>query len=126
VYLRGSVCPECFGPVETTIESHERQGKTLYTHRNSCRECLFTIHVPVEVAAAFHPTALHLLWDHGVSLLDRPLWEFFELIASDVIVTDVVSTDPTELTCTISLDDESRSFAVDETLQATPTAPTAD
>ena len=40
VYLRGSVCPECFGPVNTRIDSHDRADKTLYTR------------TPVRVASA--------------------------------------------------------------------------
>lgn len=120
VHLRGFVCPECFGPVDTRIESHDRADKTLYTHASTCRECRFMLHMPVEVATAFHPIAIQRLWTHGISLLDIPLWEFFEFVASEVITTDLVSNDPIELICTISLDDDFHRFAIDDTLAVTP------
>jgi len=45
------------------------------------------LHIPVEVATAFHPVVTHHLWTLGTSLLDIPLWEFFELITSGVDTT---------------------------------------
>lgn len=130
VHLYGSVCPECYGAVDTHVESHDIAGKTLYTHVSTCRECLFTIHTPVELAAAFHPTALQAFWNHGVSVVDVPLWEFFEYVSSDRIETELVSEDPIELACTISVGGESLRFAVGERLGATridaPGSRTAD
>lgn len=120
VHLRGSVCPECFGPVNTRIESHERGDKTLYTHASTCRECRFMLHMPVEVATAFHPVVIHDLWTHGISLLDVPLWQFFEFITSGDITTKQVSDDPIELSCTISFGDEPLSFAIDNTVAVAP------
>ena len=76
--------------------------------------------MPVEVATAFHPVVIHHLWTLGISLLDIPLWEFFELITSGVIVTKQVSDDPIELACTISFDGEPLRFAIDDTLAVTP------
>ncbi|WP_459191953.1 DUF7351 domain-containing protein [Halosimplex sp. J119] len=74
VLLRGGACPECYGPVETAVESHERRGETRYTHRGACQECLFTVHLPVEVSAVFHPAVADLFRRHGVSVVDIPLW----------------------------------------------------
>lgn len=126
VHLRGSVCPGCFGPVDTHIESHERFGKTLYTHACTCRGCLFVLHIPVEVAAAFHPVAIQQLWNHGISLLDIPLWQFFEFVTSDIITTELISNDPIELSCTISLNEGSNRFSIDETLGVKATMSSED
>ncbi|WP_123538460.1 winged helix-turn-helix domain-containing protein [Halosimplex salinum] len=120
VHLRGAICPECYGRVETTVEAHEVESQTRYTHGCSCSNCGFTIHLPVEVAVAFHPAALARFWEHGVSVLDTPLWELFEYVATDAFVTDAGPGGSDELVCTLSLGDESLDFEIDETLRVSP------
>ncbi|TMT81748.1 ArsR family transcriptional regulator [Haloterrigena sp. H1] len=115
IQLRGDVCPECFGRVDTAVDVYEHDGKTIHLHVSSCRECQHIITIPIEVTVAFHPAVLYLLWEHGISLLDVPLWEFFEFITSDVIVTDIVSDDPFVATFEITLDDEVIRLKMDDT-----------
>ena len=116
VLVRGGVCPECYGRVETVVDAHDYGTEELFTHRSTCGECTFVIHVPIEVAAAFHPAAVGFLWNHGISLLDLPLWEFFELMTERVVKTDVLSVDPFEATTTITFADQTLRFTMGETM----------
>ena len=116
VQLRGGLCPECFGTVETVVSRYEHGDDAHHIYNSSCRECHFLVSMPVEVPVAFHPAVLSLFWDHDVSILDVPLWELYEYITSDVIVLDVVSEEPFEARCTVTLNDESLSLSVDETV----------
>lgn len=119
VQLRGDICPECFGPVDTVVDQYEHGENAQYIHNSSCRECQHLISMPVEVPVVFHPAALALFWEHGISILDVPLWELYEYFTSDVIVTDIVSDDPFVANFTITLDDETLSLRMDDTVTVT-------
>lgn len=118
--VRGSVCPECYGAVETVVDSHDHDDFAAYTFKHTCHECRFTIHLPLEVTAAFHPAAVGFFWDHGISVLDTPLWEFFEFIVAETMTTDVANTDPLDATFEITFDDETLRLAIDDSFQVTP------
>lgn len=124
--VQGGVCPECYGPVETAVDAREHDTRTLYTLESTCRECRFTIHMPIEVSAAFHPAAVGFLWDHGVSLLELPLWEFFEFIVTDAMRVDVDGVDPLEATFEITLDEETLRLVMDDSLTVTATPTPSD
>ena len=115
--VRGGVCPECFGCVETTVDSHSHpDGDAIHPiHVHSCRACWLVVSLPVEVTVAFHPVAQCLFWEHDISLLDVPLWEFFGFMTSGVITTDVVSEEPFAATFELTLGDETVGFSMDET-----------
>lgn len=115
IQLRGDVCPECFGRVDTAFDVYEHNGKIHHLYSSTCRECKYIISIPIEVTAAFHPAVLHQFWEHDISLLDVPLWEFFEYITSDVIVTNIVSDDPVTATFEITLNDETIHLKMDDT-----------
>lgn len=118
--VHGGVCPECYGAVDTAVDEHDHDDFTAYTLAHTCRECQFLIHMPLEVTAAFHPAAVGFFWDHGISVLDTPLWEFFEFIVTETMTTDVASTDPLEATVEITFDDETLRLAIDDSFQVTP------
>lgn len=82
-----------------------------YTGRSSSR-----------ISSSSDPAAL----EPRLSLFEVPLWQFFEFITSDVITTELISNDPIELSCTISLDDDSQRFAIDERLEVTATVSPED
>ncbi|WP_121820076.1 ArsR/SmtB family transcription factor [Halostella salina] len=126
VQVRGNVCPECFGPVETGIETHERGDKTLHTYTSACPQCWFTVHIPVEAAVAFHPAAMGAFWDAGVALPTTPLWELWEYTVGDVITTETVASDPIELEVTVTLDDITLRFSIDGANGSAPVLRTAE
>ena len=115
IAVRGGTCPECYGHVESTVTDFERDGRTRWTATSNCRECWFELSFPVEVIAAFHPAAIGHFWEHGVSLWDVPLWEFFEYIVSGAIDTDVMSTDPVALRIECRLGETPLRLEMDET-----------
>ena len=117
--LRGGICPECFGPVDTDVDQYEHDENAQYIHNSSCRECRHLISMPVEVPVAFHPAVLSLFWEHGISVLDVPLWELYEYITSDVIVTEVVSTEPFAANFTVTLEGETLSLRMDDSVTVT-------
>jgi len=119
VQLRADVCPECHGRIETTVEGIERGGDSLYVLASTCHECGFVLTLPVEVAAAFHPAAVCHCWDHGISLWDVPLWEFFEFIVTGEIAADVASADPVDVRFEFTFDEESLYLTMDDTLAVT-------
>lgn len=120
VQLRGNVCPECYGEVDAVTEARERERETMYVRVCTCPQCWFVVSMPVEVPVAFHPAAVGALWDRGVSLLDVPLWEFFEFVTSDAITTDVVSEDPFEARFEFALGDDRLCFRMDDAAAVTP------
>lgn len=116
IFVRGSVCPECYGRVETTIQCPEQGTHPYSVVVNECRECWFTIRMPVDVAVAFHPLVVEALWRHGVSVLDTPLWELFEYTTGEFWDSTVVSEDPFVAHVEITLDDVCLRLSVDQTL----------
>jgi len=115
IHLRGGVCPECFGPVETTVDQYEHGGETLHIHNSSCEECHYLVSMPIIVPVAFHPPVSTLLYEHGISVLDLPLWELFELTTAGAIETTIIDTDPFEGTVTISLEERTMNVKITET-----------
>lgn len=120
VMIRRNVCPECYGLVDTGVETHSRDGRTYHLSVSTCRECTLVLSFPVEVTAAFHPEAVGYLWRHGVELLDLPLWEFFEYVVSDRVRTEAVSLEPFEGVVTFAIGDEPLRLEVDGTGSVTP------
>lgn len=119
IQLRGGVCPECFGPVDTEVDQYEHGETVRYIHNSSCRECQHLVSMPVELPVAFHPVVLYLFWEHGLSVLDLPLWELYEYITSEVFVTDIISVEPFVADFTITLEDEILSLRMDDTATVT-------
>ncbi|MFA9427822.1 ArsR family transcriptional regulator [Natronorubrum sp. A-ect3] len=119
IQLRGGICPECFGPVDTVVDQYEHDESVQHIHNSSCRECQFLVSMPIEVPVAFHPAVLTLFWEHGISVLDVPLWELYEYITSDVIVMEIVSDEPFEARFTVTLNDESLALRMDDTVTVT-------
>lgn len=120
VLIRGAVCPECYGRTRRRIDSHESDPETLYTFASICETCDFTIHLPVEVPAVFHPVAVEFLWRHGMSVLDAPLWELFALFSSADMTTDVRSTAPFEAWFRIALEGDELELAMDDAFTVDP------
>ncbi|PCR92379.1 ArsR/SmtB family transcription factor [Natrinema ejinorense] len=121
VLVRGGVCPECYGPIDTAVAtvSHETDADPWYALEHTCRECWFTVTIPLEVSAAFHPAAIGFFWAHGISLLDTPLWEFFEFVVMGTITTDVTSVEPLVASFELTLDDETMSLRIDDSFAVT-------
>lgn len=117
--LRGNVCPECFGLTETNVDVYEHNGKTVYLHVHACRECGHRVSFPIEVPIVFHPVTLYYFWEHGISIPDIPIWEFFEYIVSDMITTEITSEDPFAATFEITLGETTLYLSVDETSAVT-------
>lgn len=122
VQVRGDVCPECYGSLDTTVEARERGRETQYVQTSSCPQCWYLVSMPVEAAVAFHPAVVGAFWDAGVSLLDLPLWEFFQYMTSDVMAVDVVSEEPFEARWEVTLAGEKLHFRVDDAATVTQIA----
>ncbi len=117
--VRGGVCPECHGPVDTVANTYHHDADPLYALEHTCRECWFTVSIPLEVAAAFHPAAIGFCWNHGISLLETPLWEFFEFVVTGTITTEVASVDPLAASIEFTLGDETMCLRMDDSFAVT-------
>ena len=119
--VRGGVCPECHGPVDTVAETyhHDVAADPLYALEHTCRECWFTVSIPLEVSAAFHPAGIGFFWNHGISLFDTPLWEFFEFVITGTITTDVASVDPLAASFELTLNGETMRLRMDDSFTVT-------
>jgi len=124
VLVRGDVCPECYGRIERRVDAHdghETPGDAVqYTFAAVCETCEFTIHLPIEVPAVFHPRATGFLWAHDIPLPDTPLWELFELFVSEAWTTDVRSTDPLDARFELAIDGDTLTLAMDDSFAVTP------
>lgn len=116
VFIRGGVCPECYGTVDTEIEQTDHGNTSFTIAINRCSDCRFTVTLPVDVIVAFHPAVTAAFWHHGLSLLDTPLWELFEYFAMDCWEFTVRSETPFVAQITITLDDIRLQLSVDDTL----------
>nr|WP_233340926.1 winged helix-turn-helix domain-containing protein [Haloprofundus sp. MHR1] len=116
VFVRGGICPECYGRVDTTIQCPEQDTHPYSVAINECRECWFTISMPVDMVVAFHPLVVEAFWRHGVSVLEVPLWELFEYTTAEFWETTVVAEDPFLASVELTVDDVNLSFSVDHTL----------
>ena len=143
IAVRGGVCPECFGRVESHVEpvypvdtpegagsvgtpdedgsegATEGDESLYWTHISACRTCWFEISFPVEVIAAFHPAAIGYCYAQGVLLWDVPLWAFFEYLTTGAIQTDMIATDPMTLGFEFRFGDTPLCLEMDETLSVT-------
>lgn len=113
--LRGGVCPECFGVVDTNVDVYEQHGSSHPIQVHRCRECKFVITLPIELSVAFHPAVIYWFWKHDLPLLDIPLWEFFDYIVSDVISTEVISDDPISISFEISVENQQLTLVMADT-----------
>ncbi len=120
VAVQGGVCSECYGSVDATVETLERDELTLHTLVSTCRECRMVTHLPLEVPVAFHPATVGFLWRHGISILETPLWELFGYFTADDWTTDVRSLSPLEARFEITLEDERLVLEMDDELTVTP------
>jgi DNA-binding transcriptional ArsR family regulator len=114
--VHGDVCPECYGRIDRRVDHHE--SVSAYTFAAVCRECSFTVHLPVEVPVVFHPTAATFLDRHGTPLPETPLWELFGLFGSGSWTTEVRSTEPLDARVRIDLGGESLALTLDESFTA--------
>jgi len=119
IALRGGICPECFGPVDIDFNQYEHGKNARHIYNSSCRECQLLVSMPVEVPVAFHPAVLSLFWEHGISVLDVPLWDLYEYITSDVIVMEIVSDEPFAAQFTVTLNGESLCLKMDDAATVT-------
>lgn len=113
VFVRGNVCPECYGRVETRLEPPDQRGTPFAVAVSECQECRFTVHMPVAVYVAFHPVVVEGFWQRGVSLLDLPLWELFQYTTGDEWDVAIVSREPFVAHVTITLDTVTLRLTVD-------------
>ncbi|ELZ88299.1 hypothetical protein C441_18947 [Haloferax sulfurifontis ATCC BAA-897] len=113
VFVRGGVCPECYGLLDTTVQQLERGEHFMSVSINECRRCWFTVSIPIDVVVAFHPVVIEAFWQHGVSLLDIPLWELFEYTTTEHWNTAVRAEEPFAASVEIVLDETEIRLSVD-------------
>ncbi|MDS0301000.1 winged helix-turn-helix domain-containing protein [Halogeometricum sp. S1BR25-6] len=116
LFVRGGVCPECYGLLDTTIQQLEREEHSMGVSINECRRCWFTVYFPIDVIVAFHPVVIEAFWQHGVSLLDIPLWELFEYTTAENWNTTVRAEEPFAASVEVVLDETEIRLAVDHQL----------
>lgn len=78
----------------------------------SCRQCSFYAHLPVGVAALSHPGLAGTLYDQGVDVRERRLWELDFVVDPDRI--EVVSADPPAVAITIDAGHDPLRVVVDD------------
>lgn len=113
IFVRGGLCPECYGRLDTAVQRVEREGRSMSVSVSECRRCWFTVYLPIDVVVAFHPVVIHALWRHGVSLLDISLWELFEYTTTENWNTTVRSEEPFAASVEIVLDETEIRLSVD-------------
>lgn len=113
MFIRGGVCPECYGRLDTAVEQQERGDHSMSVSINECRRCWFTVYFPIDVVVAFHPVVIEAFWQHGISLLDIPLWELFEYTTTENWKTTVRAVEPFSASVEILFDDTEIHLSVD-------------
>lgn len=113
IFVRGGVCPECYGRLDTAVQRLERVEQYMSVSVNECRRCWFTVYFPIDVVVAFHPVVLEAFWQHGISLLDIPLWELFEYTTTENWNTTVRAEEPFEASVEIALEETVIRLSID-------------
>jgi DNA-binding transcriptional ArsR family regulator len=114
LFVRGGVCPECYGRLDTTVRRVAHGERSTSVSVSECRRCWFTVTFPIDVVVAFHPVVLEAFWNHGVSLLDIPLWELFRYTTTENWNTTVKAEAPFAASVEIVLDKTEIRLAVDD------------
>lgn len=96
--VRDGVCPECAGPLSTTVLTgeeipHDHQG---FLVLDDCRECLRRYNAPMAYSVAYHPASVAFHWDHGIDISRKALWELHEYAADGQWTSKQRGTDPDE------------------------------
>lgn len=113
IFVRGDVCPECYGRLDTAVQQVERGERPMTVSVSECRQCWFTVYLPIDVVVAFHPVVIEAFWQHGVSLLDIPLWELFEYTTTETWNTTVMAEEPFSASVEIVLNETEIRLSVD-------------
>lgn len=117
-FARG-VCPTCMNALTTEFVDPADTGFTdvvereLYVYR-ACAYCGNHSYLSLGSVFLHHPAVIGFCYDRGLDVMETPRWEL-AFAATDRSVT-VRSTDPMELSLTITAGDESLELIIDEEL----------
>ncbi len=114
LFVRGNVCPECYGRLDTAVHQLAHGKRSTSVSVSECRRCWFRVSFPIDVVVAFHPVVIEAFWNHGVSLLDIPLWKLFRYTTAENWNTTVRETEPFAASVEIVLDETAIRLAVDD------------
>lgn len=121
-FALSGVCVVCAGRVEGDLRLNPNEtlddDHYLADHPAvislSCRRCSFYSHLPVGVTLLSHPAVPGVLYDHGVDVRERPLWELdFVVDPSNVAVREA---DPPSVAITVRAGRETLWVRVDDAL----------
>jgi hypothetical protein len=113
------VCHVCVNELDTEIrpasDTHweSTEGIDIFVSSN-CEHCGYHHDMSVGVALLYEPELISFCSDHGVNILETPIWEL-EFAMTDDRVT-VVSTDPWRIAFRHTIDGDSLELVVDEDL----------
>lgn len=114
-FARG-VCPTCMNGLDTEFVRPEDTGfadsvrRDVYVYR-SCDHCGNHSYLSVGSALLHHPALIAFCYERGLDLTTTPRWEL-EFAATDRHVT-VRSTDPWEVSLSVSVDGDTLKLVVD-------------
>jgi len=119
------VCPVCAGPTDvrlvsdaTTLQALERYESHYASDQpalvaTDCQHCSFYSYVSVGVLLLDHPHIVGTLYDSGVDVRDRYLWELGFIVDADCV--ELTGTAPRKLVVTARDVDSELRATVDET-----------
>ena len=96
--VRNGICPECAGPLSTTVMSSEQLPYDWqeFLVLDECPECLRRYNAPMSYSVAYHPASVAFHWDHGIDIAGKALWELHDFAADGKWSTEKRATDPDE------------------------------
>jgi hypothetical protein len=101
VKMRGAVCPDCTGRLETEVVDTDEipVSKDLpveYLTSSACQQCLRFLSVPLTHAAAYHPESVAFHWDRGFDVMGTGVWQFHRHLEAGNWKAERTATDPAE------------------------------
>ena len=123
-FALSGVCAVCSGAVERELvaagsgDASIGDGHFAADHPAvialSCRQCSFYAHLPVGAALLSHPGVCGTLYDQGVDVRERHLWELDFVVDPDAV--ELLSVDPGEVAIAIRAGHEPLRTVVDSAL----------
>lgn len=107
--MQSGFCLACQGRVDVRVRPDENEVAVRY----ECRRCPELAVTSLGAALLDHPAMASFHWEHGVDVREIHSWELDWLHGDDVALT---SEDPLRVECTATLDGESLTLIVDESL----------
>lgn len=122
--VRRGTCPDCFGPLSTSVRSVPEGAVAepiSFLFVGECEACLRRISNPLPFLVAYHPASVAFHWNAGVDVTTRGVWELAAELVAGRWTADRSADNPAAYEVVYRRDDEVLRFHLDANATVTGT-----